>query len=136
MLVIPVFFTGIAGTIAQSTIVDSQLDAIRKTFVKQGYTSTHEVFYRSLDNKESDFYSIDLEAGTDYQIVAACDEDCGDIDMCLFDDNMNQIDCDKTEDDKPLLVFTAEKTETYRIWVKMYDCQIEPCRFGIMVYGK
>ncbi len=117
-------------------IVNNQIDNITKQLLKQGYEETHDVFFESLDNGKYAYYSVDLEAGVEYQIVAVCDEDCGDIDMCIFDGNANELDCDKTDDDIPILIFTATKTGEHSIWVKMYDCTINPCKFGIAIFGK
>jgi len=128
-------FFNIATSIAQDVVSD-QLDNIKKQLLKQGYSQTHDVFYEYLDDSDYDFYSINLEAGVEYQIVAVCDEDCGDIDMCIFDSNANQLDCDKTDDDIPVLIFTATETGKHKVWVKMYECSIDPCKFGLVAYGK
>ena len=113
---------------AQSDIVQRQVLQIGLLLASEGYELTHDIRYSSLSEGKSNNYYFTLDRGTTYKIYAVCDGDCGDIDLCLFDENGNEIDCDESEDDMPLVSATPKWTGRFRLWVKMYECSINPCR--------
>jgi hypothetical protein len=80
--------------------------------------------------------SLDLNIGTQYQIMGACDTDCSDLDFVLYDGRGNQIDQDVELDDVPIVTVTPSRTGTFRVKVTMATCTAEPCRYGIGVFGK
>lgn len=121
---------------AQRNVVEQQVLQIGLILALDGYEITHEITYASLNDNRYDNYYFTLDRGWDYKIYAVCDGDCGDIDLCLFDENGNEIDCDETTDDKPLVSVSPRWTGRFRLKVTMYECRINPCRFGIAVFGK
>ncbi|MCB0704157.1 MAG: hypothetical protein KDC34_02565 [Saprospiraceae bacterium] len=120
---------------AQS-VINAQLDRVAEILKYDGYSLTHDLEYASLNDGQSDYYSITLRKGYDYKIVAVCDADCGDMDLKIYDENGNLIDSDAESDDTPIVSIIPKWTGEYELWVKMYDCNINPCRFGIAVFGK
>ncbi|RMG22671.1 MAG: hypothetical protein D6730_15995 [Bacteroidetes bacterium] len=121
---------------AQNDIVEKQVMQIGLLLALDGYELTHEIEYDNLNEGRYDNYYFSLRQGWSYKIYAVCDGDCGDIDICLFDENGNEIDCDETSDDTPIVSVTPRWSGRFRLWVKMYDCDISPCRFGMAVFGK
>lgn len=117
-------------------IVATQISYINRVFNSKGFYRTHNIKYASLYDDQSDFYTFNLDRATDYEIFAVCDGDCGDIDLWLYDESGNLIDSDQKKDDLPVVVVTPSWTGKFRLKVKMYDCRIEPCVFGIGVYGR
>jgi len=117
-------------------IIDKQLLRVGVILALDGYSITHDIKYGSLYDNRYDNYYFSLSRGWTYKIYAACDGDCGDIDLCLYDENGNKIDCDETTDDQPVVEVTPKWTGRFRLKVHMYDCRINPCRFGIAVFGK
>ena len=114
----------------------AQLSLVSTAMEYRGYRKTHDVIDAYLRNGQTDVYSLNLYRNYSYQIVAVCDGDCGDIDLCLYDESGNEIDCDKGVDDIPVVEVTPKWSGRFKIWVRMYDCQVNPCRFKLAVYGK
>jgi hypothetical protein len=128
------FFLPMAN--GQSQIVRQQVERVDEILRYDGYTRTHDVEYASLRDDASDYYTLDLRKGYTYKIVAVCDADCSDMDLKIYDENGNLIDEDTESDDTPIVNVTPKWTGEYELYVKMYDCSINPCGFGIVVYGK
>ena len=102
----------------------------------RGYTMTHRIYTGSLNDDASEFVSLDLQIGTQYQIMGQCDTDCSDLDLTLYDPRGNQVDEDLELDDYPVVSVTPGRSGTYRVKVTMANCSAEPCRYGIGVFGK
>lgn len=124
-----------ANLLAQD-VVEDQVLRIGLLLALENYELTHDIKFASLYNGRSDDYYFSLSKGWQYQIIAVCDGDCGDIDLCLYDEYGGEIDCDTASDDKPMVAATPRWTGRFRLRVKMYDCRINPCKFGIAVFGK
>ena len=107
-----------------------------KTFEDRGYSMTHRIYTGSLNNGRNEMVSLDLDIGTQYQIMGACDTDCSDLDFVLYDASGTQIDNDVATDDVPIVSVTPRRTGTYRVKVVMATCTAEPCRYGVAVFGK
>ena len=102
----------------------------------RGYSMTHRIFTGSLDNGDSEFVEVNLDIGTLYQIMGACDNDCTDLDLVLYDPAGREIDSDLEVDDYPVVSVEPGHSSTYRIKVTMASCTAEPCRYGIGIFGK
>lgn len=120
--------------LAQQSAVYDQLVKISELMIDQGYSKSHDFEVDYLNEDATDEYNITLQKGVTYKIIAVCDNDCEDIDLCMWDENDNQIDCDEAEDDVPILEVTPRWTGTFSFRVTMYDCGSEPCYFGIGVF--
>jgi hypothetical protein len=112
------------------------LQTAGQTFESRGYSMTHRIYTGSLDQGANEMVSLDLQIGTQYQIMGACDNDCSDLDFVLYDAGGNQVDQDVELDDVPIVSVTPSRSGTYRVKVTMATCKAEPCRYGIGVFGK
>jgi len=97
-----------------------------------GYTLKNYVIGR-LDPSESDTWTFPLNAGTEYVIVGACDEDCTDVDVTVMQGS-NTVASDELDDDLPVVGFTAGKGGNHEIVVKMYECDASYCYFGFGLF--
>jgi hypothetical protein len=102
----------------------------------RGYSMTHRIFTGSLDNGESEFVEVNLDIGTLYQIMGACDNDCTDLDLTLYDPAGREIDSDLEVDDYPVVSAEPQRSSTFRVKVTMARCSAEPCRYGIAIFSK
>jgi len=118
-----------------SAQVRSQLNTAQSTLRREGFTRTHDYEIDSLNDDAEDSFTLTLTGNREYAIVGACDNDCSDIDFWLYDENDNLIDSDTSTDDIPMVRVTPRWTGTFRIRVKMYECSVEPCYYGIGVFG-
>ncbi len=113
-----------------------QLDLVKTFAASVGWEQTHEYRIEALQDDESDFYTADMDDGWEYRIVAFCDEDCSDIDLYLEDENGNEIDSDVSTDDVPIIECRPAWSGRFQIRVRMYECSVEPCYFGVGVFGR
>jgi hypothetical protein len=112
------------------------LQSTARTFENNGYSMTHRIYTGSLNSGREAMVSLDLDIGTQYQIMGACDTDCSDLDFVLYDPRGNQVDDDVATDDVPIVSVTPSRSGTYRVKVVMAACSAEPCRYGVAVFGK
>jgi len=112
------------------------LQNVGKSFEERGYSMTHRIYTGSLNNGRNEMVGLDLDIGTQYAIMGACDTDCSDLDFVLYDPAGNQVDDDVEMDDAPLVTVTPRRSGTYRVKVVMATCTAEPCRYGVAVFGK
>lgn len=113
-----------------------QLNAFRTVLEERGYDKTHEYKIDSLGNRRSDSFTLSLQKGMRYVLVSVCDQDCSDIDVKVFDENNNEVGRDTEEDDKPIVEVTPRWTGQFRIRIEMFNCNRNPCYYGIGVFGK
>ena len=112
------------------------LQTAGRTFENNGYSMTHRIYTGSLNNGRNEMVALDLDIGTQYQIMGACDTDCSDLDFVLYDGRGNQVDQDVELDDVPIVSVTPGRSGAFRVKVTMATCSAEPCRYGIGVFGK
>jgi hypothetical protein len=128
-----------APTIAQSSYeqqVNQLLNLTQNIANSRGYSSTHARYNGQLRAGEERTVTLDLNAGTGYMMVAQCDTDCSDIDMWLYDENGNLIDEDVLVDDTPIVEVTPIRSARFSLRTRMITCTVEPCYYGIGVYGQ
>ncbi|MFQ5551642.1 MAG: hypothetical protein ACE5FJ_10445 [Gemmatimonadales bacterium] len=101
-----------------------------------GYRSLDEVYTGALDDDDEEDIWITLAGGGDFAIVGVCDEDCGDVDLFLYDEDGDQIDSDASIDDEPVVEVTTNRSGDYRVRVRMYSCSVEPCFYAVGVYQR
>ncbi|MEA5581952.1 hypothetical protein VB620_11440 [Nodularia harveyana UHCC-0300] len=122
---------------------DRWTDQVRSQLIKAalaagfgGYSLTHDPFIGDLGNGGENDITLNLRGNVSYAIVGACDSDCRDIDLKVYDDNGNLISSDLQRDDTPLVRFTPRWNARFTIRVIMPNCSNAPCRYGIGAFGK
>lgn len=85
---------------------------------------------------EGDGQQIDLPGSLrgSFVVIAACDQDCTDLDLVLHDSDGNSVTQDVEEDDLPVLQFRASRGEAYHLHVNMHDCSTTTCYYGVAVF--
>lgn len=123
-------------TMAQSDcLVQKQVLDWCVELAKEGLVLSHALHYGSLSNGGEERLEITLEGGHSYKIAAVCDGDCGDLDLCLFDEAGDQVACDTSEDSVPLLSIEANANSGATLQVKMAECTVNPCRYGVAIFS-
>lgn len=95
---------------------------------------THEVYVDTLNSGYYKDVDYNLDAGVRYIFVGACDNDCSDLDLRLFDDNWNLIDSDTKADDHPSLVIVVRRSTTFHLRITMSKCNANPCWWGTQAF--
>jgi hypothetical protein len=85
-----------------------------------------------LEHGYSRVHNVTLRSGVEYTFVGACDRDCSDLDLQLYDQNGNLIDEDLLRDDVPVVSVTPKWTGPFRVKVIMAACSISPCGYTIV----
>ena len=115
--------------------VRNQLDTARDALRDQGLRPSHSYRLDRLREEGEDTVSVGLTATRSYAIVGACDTDCADLDFWLYDENDNLIDSDTGTDAVPVVRVTPRWSGTFSLRVRMAACAVEPCAYGIGVFG-
>lgn len=90
----------------------------------------------SLRDGNSETFDIRLEGGRAHAILGACDDDCDDMDLFLVDDDGNEIDSDVSTDSFPIVRYSPRRGGDYRLRVRMYDCNRNPCFYAVGIYSR
>lgn len=115
--------------------VSYQLNRYGDALSDKGYQLTHEIKHGSLDDDESEYFSVELDAGRSYALLGVCDADCTDLDLRLYDGSGTEVDADIETDDYPVVEVRPRRTARYRVKVIMATCSTSPCFYGVGVYG-
>ncbi len=116
--------------------VRTQLVIVELALLGDNYKKAFDYVIDGMNDGYSESYTVTLQSGYQYKIVSVCDEDCGDVDMWIYDENNREIDSDVRSDDMPICDVSPKWTGKFTIKVKMYDCDSNPCYYGIGIYRK
>lgn len=101
---------------------------------RDGFGSRNYIIGR-MDDDASDTWTITLTGGNTYKIIGACDADCSDLDIEIYEGE-KLIVRDVLVDDVPIVTFNVASTTSIKIKVIMAACASEPCFFGIGIFYK
>ncbi len=103
----------------------------------QGYSrSIAGPVYGRLNDNARATHRLRVVRGTRYVLFGACDNDCTDVDLRIFDMAGNRVMQDMGADDTPALAFTANGSGNFRIEVIMATCRRNPCYYGIQLMAR
>jgi hypothetical protein len=117
--------------------VDGYLARLASNARGQGYTRMAAgPVHGSLRDDETSSHSMDVVGGNQYALMGACDNDCTDVDLKIFDQSGTLLMQDIAVDDTPVLLFTANGSGRYRVQVIMATCNRNPCFYGIQLMAR
>ncbi|MGM9319937.1 hypothetical protein [Deinococcus aquaticus] len=123
-----------AATTAARKAVQAQLNQSTTFYLGKGYKtiSSDMLDVNALDEGDSDAELVyTLTGGREYLIYGVCDDDCGDLDINVYDAKGKLIASDEEDDDVPALTLKVTKTADYTIEVVMATCDNDPCFYAI-----
>ncbi|MFM6854461.1 MAG: hypothetical protein ACKOUM_10330, partial [Sphingopyxis sp.] len=88
---------------------------------------------RHIDQNRQVEQVYQLEAGTTYRIVGACDTDCTNMDIEVFDAAGTMVGDDRQANDHPYVELTPTETGAYRVHPWVVACRARPCYGGVRV---
>jgi len=88
----------------------------------------------TLSQGDSYYLNATIRAGDEIVVTGACDRDCRDLDLVIYDDRGRELDRDTLVDDQPVLNFRAPYSGDYRIEVVMYNCTTSYCYYGVALF--
>lgn len=101
-----------------------------------------EAFHRNQDataqltSGEVRSINFNLTAGMAYAFAGACDDNCGDLDLTLYDPNGNEVSSDGAVDAIPAVFTYVTQSGTYRLEANMYECSASSCEYRVRAYSK
>ncbi len=126
-----------SGSSQYTLQVKGYLDRLSDNAVKQGYKRVVAgPVYGSLNDDAKGSHDMTVVGGRDYVLFGACDNDCTDLDLLIYDGDGDLVRRDVATDDRPVLIFTPRNSGKYRIEVVMATCSDEPCRYGLQLNSK
>jgi len=103
----------------------------------QGYTrNVSGPVYGSLNDDGTTTHEMTVVGGVQYVLFGACDNDCRDVDLKIYDAAGNLQMQDVAVDDTPVLTFTANSSGKYRVVVVMATCNRNPCYYGVQLMAR
>jgi hypothetical protein len=115
--------------------VRAQLDRTVAALQKSSAGSARTLTVGPLNTDESESLVIQLQSGTTYEIVGACDEDCSDLHLLLSTASGDDVAVDRSSENLPVLRFRPRVSGTYRVRLTMAACRVNPCWFGVAIQG-
>ena len=115
---------------------DTLLETAAGSFGGENYQYSGFAHEGSLNDGQSEDVMIRLGGGLDFMILGACDADCEDFDLTLYDERGNVVDSDLELDDFPIVHAVPSRNGVYRLHVSMAECDIDPCRYAIQPFVK
>jgi hypothetical protein len=117
-------------------LADTYRQRVNEQWQWFGYRELFNPARGDLEDGESTTWTVTLQAGREYKLIGACDVDCGDLDLELFDEYGYSVDEDYAGDDYPVVVVRPPYTQRYSFEVSMADCWYEPCGYMIGILGR
>jgi hypothetical protein len=97
---------------------------------------THSLYTDTLSHRRSHTLTLNLAPGAEYMIASLCDEHCRDIDMRLYSPNGNLLQSDTALESYAYIKFEPQYRGTYRLNVKMHNCTVASCDYGVGVFSR
>ncbi|WP_022803191.1 hypothetical protein [Deinococcus ficus] len=127
----PVLFAllALAGVATASTFSDylSELS----DWEDIGYEEAYNDVSGNLREGQTASWTFRAFGGERYLNFAVCDEDCGDLDLYLYDQSGRLVAKDTDMDYTPFVAWNIPFTQTMKVVVKMEDCGYNPCEYRL-----
>jgi hypothetical protein len=124
------------GVNYQQQVLD-RLAQVQQAFAGQGFQQIGQPFAGQLPQGQYlNLPQITLEVGGDYRIVGVCDNDCGDLDLFLYDQNNVLVSQDNLTDAMPIVSVAPQWTGPFTVQAVMHNCTVAPCYYAVVLYGR
>ncbi len=117
--------------------IAGKLADVQQYFVGQGFQQIGQHFAAQLPQGQyQNLPAIALNAGVDYRIVAVCDNDCGNIDLNVYDENNVLVAQDVMADATPIASVAPQWNGPFTVQAVMQQCSVQPCYYAVVLYGR
>lgn len=123
------------GVDYQQQILD-RLGQVEQAFAAQGFQQIAAPVSGQLPQGQFASVPVNLQVGGDYRIIGVCDNDCGDLDLVLYDENNNVISQDNLTDATPIVSVAPQWTGAFTVNAVMHNCTVQPCYYALVLYGR
>ncbi len=115
---------------------DVLIETAAESFGTEDYRYSGFAHESALADGDSEDVTIRLGAGLEFIIIGACDGDCSDFDLTLYDSSGDVVDTDLEVDDFPIVRASPTSDGVYRLNVSMAVCSSNPCNYVIQPFVK
>jgi hypothetical protein len=115
--------------------ITSQLMSMSQSAAEQGFAFT-DSYVDKLPNEGSYSLSLSLDEGSTYMMRAACDADCRDVDLLIYDENSNLVQSDEEMDDYPATLVSPAWSGDFTLEITMPNCAAQYCYYGVSIFEK
>jgi hypothetical protein len=118
------------------TQVRNQMIEITDRAHSAGFSRTSQYYYGRLRQGQSETINLTFATGREYMVIAACDSDCPDVDLSLYEGDGQLFGSDLRSDAFPIVVVPTGHSGTHPVKVSMARCDANPCRYEIAVFTR
>lgn len=113
-----------------------RLSQAEQAFAAQGFQQVSPPFSGQLPQGQYAAVPATLQAGIEYRIIGVCDNDCGDLDLVLYDQNNVLISQDNLQDATPVVAVAPQWSGPFTVQAVMHNCTVAPCYYALALYGR
>lgn len=113
-----------------------RLSEVEQAFASQGFQRIADPVTGQLPQAQHANWPLTLNTGGDYRIIGVCDNDCGDLDLILYDENNVLISQDQSTDATPVVAVAPQWSGPFTVQAVMYNCTVNPCYYALVLYGR
>lgn len=124
------------GQAAYAQQIAARLGQVEQALGAQGFVQVVAPTSGQLNAGQVQNVPVTLNVGGDYRIVGVCDDDCGDLDLILYDQNNNIVSQDSAADATPVVIATPQWTGLFTVQVVMHNCAVAPCYYALALYDR
>jgi len=126
---------GLAGLLLLPAGIDAQVTGYLTAYINENFNDISyatDFMEGSLDDGYSETWTIRLTPRESYWVVAACDDDCEDIDIEVR--SAGRLRGEDVElDDFPSVQFWMDALPEVEVTVHMARCSVEPCYYALRI---
>lgn len=127
---------GQAGQNVYQQQILQQLAQVEQAFVAQGFQQVSQPVTGQLGAGQYQNWPVSMSVGYDYRIIGVCDNDCGNIDLIIYDENNVQVAQDVLADATPIAAVAPAWTGAFTAQAVMQHCNVQPCYYALVLYGR
>lgn len=113
-----------------------RLGQVEQAFAAQGFQQISDPVTGQMPQGQTMAHPLTLEQGGEYRIIGVCDNDCGDLDLILYDENNVLISQDQLTDATPVVSVTPAWSGAFAVHAVMHNCTVNPCYYALVLYGR
>lgn len=102
----------------------------------EGFQRMADPVSGQLRQGEQQDWPVTLEVGGEFRVIGACDSDCADLDLTLFDGYGNVISQDTSVDANPIVSVVPTTSGQFMVRAHMYNCAVSPCYYALSLHGR
>ena len=113
-----------------------RLAQVEQALAAQGFQQIAQPVTGQLGAGQTQNWPLTMSVGYQYQIVGVCDNDCGNIDLVIYDENNTLVAQDVLADATPIATVQPQWTGPFTVQAAMQHCTVQPCYYALVLYGR